>query len=380
MSLTSILKKESGRTNLKKWFTNTFPNPGLKEKIEIKVNPKQPHHSYAGEIGTAFDYLFRFNLERINKKTVQSRGSLVAESGLDNIFICQLQNTQNITIGYYKDRVVNRIEFETYLLTEFENAKKNYKKFIKDGKLTNDIIKSSILLAKLDVSARTRFIDSNLDKIEKEKIIELEELFNIVPWDKFITKNSCILNPTFGDGSRLVGGADADLILDNTLIDIKTNKNLKIERKDLNQIIGYHLLSVIGGIDGKIKTEIQNIGIYFARFGYLWQMPLTDYCELKHFTQLANEFTQLVKDRNLELIKNERPQRTKLIYPVNEYTIDENDFKCPFCESTSFIKHGKNLTTFRYKCKSCNSSFTSTIDTSASSEEWKKNRHLLDEF
>jgi hypothetical protein len=32
------------------------------------------------------------------------------------------------------------------------------------------------------------------------------------------------LNPDFGFASKLVGGADADIVLDSTLIDIKTVK------------------------------------------------------------------------------------------------------------------------------------------------------------
>jgi uncharacterized protein YprB with RNaseH-like and TPR domain len=51
--------------------------------------------------------------------------------------------------------------------------------------------------------------------------------------------------------------------------------------------------------------------------------------------------------------------------PKPEYVIDKNDFKCPFCESKNFNKHGMARGKFRYKCKSCDKSFTSTINTTA---------------
>lgn len=318
MSLTSILRNKY-RRNIKDWFRYHFPNPGLGDKLDIVVSPKQIHSSYAGEIGTAFDYLVRFNLERINKETFISKDYWVAELGLELVLRpFQLSKEEIISIGYYRDRQVNREKFMDFLESEFQQAKKRYEKFIKDGRLTKDLIKSSIFLAKLDVKYRTGITDANLDNIETDKVDELKKLFAIVPWDKLTAKKRCILNPTFGKGSLLVGGADADLIIDNTLIDIKSSKNLKLKRRDLNQIIGYHLLSIIGGINGKKTPKIKQIGIYFARYGHIWQMPLSDYYNPKDFEKFADEFVKLIKDPSLELIE------------PTEHTIDENDFKWDF--------------------------------------------------
>lgn len=86
----------------------------------------------------------------------------------------------------------------------------------------------------------------------------------------FSPKKKIILNPTFGEGSTLVGGADADLIIDNTLIDIKTTKDLKISRPIFNQLIGYYLIYLIGGIDNHKDVNIENLGIYFSRYNVLW--------------------------------------------------------------------------------------------------------------
>lgn len=300
MSLVSILR-DKRRQNIKNWFKHNFPNPGLKDKLDILI--PQTHSSYAGEIGTAFDYLFRFNIERINKKTLTNKNNWIAENGLKRIFlIFELSKEKKISIGYNSNRQVDRLKFKNFLEKEFEQSKKNYNKFIFDGKMTDDLIKSAIFLAKLDITYRKGFIDSNLDNIEIDKINELKELFAIVPWDKFQAKDICFLNPSFGKGSSLVGGADADLIIDNVLIDIKSSKNLKIERNDLNQIIGYYLLSIIGGIDGKKNHPLNEIGIYFARFGYLWKIPLSYYCKPKDYHKHTVEFSQLVNDKSLELI------------------------------------------------------------------------------
>ncbi|GAF76488.1 unnamed protein product, partial [marine sediment metagenome] len=208
-------------------------------------------------------------------------------------------------------------------------------------------------------------IDANLDKFEPEKIEELEKLFNCVPWDKFKAKKHCILNPTFGKGSGIVGGADADLIIDDVLIDIKSSKNIEIKRRDLNQIIGYYLLSLIGSINGKEKSKIKKIGIYFARYSHFWECPLSNYFDKKEYERLADEFVKLIKDWNLQLVNSEIfKTRNKSTYTFSTYEINENDFKCPYCESKYFIRQGQSSAgKFRYKCRDCNRSYSSNIET-----------------
>ncbi len=194
MSLTSILKREKGRINLKDWFRFHFPNPKLNVKKDILVKPYPSLGNYSGEIGTAFDYLFRFNLERINKIKLQENKCWVAESGYEELIKkIEANKDKNITIGYNRDKQVNKLKFKKFIIKEFEDAKTNYNNFIKNGVLTHNLIKSSIILAKLDLIIRIGKIDANFDSIEKERILELEELFNIVTWKFFKTTDFAYL-------------------------------------------------------------------------------------------------------------------------------------------------------------------------------------------
>ncbi len=81
-----------------------------------------------------------------------------------------------------------------------------------------------------------------------------------------------ILNPNF-DGSVDVGGADADLILDNCLIDLKTTINPKISKLFLYQILGYVML------DYSDEYRIDKVGFYFSRQGQTIQWPVSDLLE-----------------------------------------------------------------------------------------------------
>jgi hypothetical protein len=50
---------------------------------------------------------------------------------------------------------------------------------------------------------------------------------NYIPALKeFTSTKQCVMNPTFGDSSKDIGGADADIIIDDTIIHV--NKNFQI--------------------------------------------------------------------------------------------------------------------------------------------------------
>ena len=65
----------------------------------------------------------------------------------------------------------------------------------------------------------------------------------------------------FGLAGNMVGGADADWVIDHTLWDMKTTKNpAKTAETDMKQIIGYALLDIAD------QHKITNVGLYYPRF------------------------------------------------------------------------------------------------------------------
>jgi len=79
-----------------------------------------------------------------------------------------------------------------------------------------------------------------------------------------------VLNPTFA-GSPDVGGADADLVIDGCLIDIKATVNPKLDPDFLYQLAGYLLL------DYDDQLHIDTVGIYMARQGMLFTWSVADF-------------------------------------------------------------------------------------------------------
>jgi hypothetical protein len=169
---------------------------------------------------------------------------------------------------------------------------RSYLKSRRDQKPGGELIRAAIDLAQLDLVYRIGLLD--LQPIEEAMVEDVGNMLALVRPEDFRAKRTCLLNPTFGAASVLVGGADGDLFIDGTLVDLKVNKNLEMGRDIFNQLVGYYCLSCIGGIDG-CRGRITCIAAYFARFGVLHRLPVDSFVEasrlpvyLKWFKATAN--------------------------------------------------------------------------------------------
>jgi tRNA splicing endonuclease len=281
MSLTSFLDLN----DVKEKFKQEFSKPSFKLNGKLLAPPKTNRHSWIGE---AFDYLLRFYLKRIYSQTIET--TWVAEHGFNDLCLEEIEEKND----------ENLIELGSQII---KNAKNNYEKYLNNGKIDRELIKSSLELSQMDIIIRADRIVKNFGKIDQileiEKDIEdLENLLSIIPKNELQPKGICILNPTFGKASELVGGADADLIIDNMLIDIKTIKELKFEQKHLNQLIGYYILYKIGGIDEAPKNlNIDTLGIYYSRYGILLKIPVKDIIDETKLPKFMRWFKRKAKEK-----------------------------------------------------------------------------------
>lgn len=98
-------------------------------------------------------------------------------------------------------------------------------------------------------------------KVSIADLCEMSSLF--YDTQKELLERPCVLNPVFA-GSAEIGGADADLIVDRCLLEIKalTDPIKSSHRRQLiYQLLGYALL------DYDNEFGIEEVGIYFARQG-----------------------------------------------------------------------------------------------------------------
>jgi hypothetical protein len=253
MSLTSFLEQNA---DVRAQFLAHFWKPEFRTKVPLLAPPLTTSHGLAG---TAFDYLLRFSIEKLNPNTTAS--PWVAEEGLAAVRVFCSR-----TIATKGERCL-------------DEGKKRYRAFLRSSRTLPPpaLIEAAVWLATLDTVHRCGFTSPKMfEPAPRVLVKDLRAMLSLVRPEHFRAKQRCVLNPTFGRGSVLVGGADGDLIMDDTLIDVKTSKHLVFDREFFNQIAGYYVLSCIGGVDDCAKAEIKHLAIYYPRYGYLHRIAVAD--------------------------------------------------------------------------------------------------------
>jgi hypothetical protein len=250
MSLTSILESDRARAVLK----GLIRNPGSRPKPRVRV----PRVAASPQrVGTAFDYALRFGLAARYPVHIDH---LVAETAL-----ARLEGTPSLQ------------EHVGLARRQRDEAAGILRALPRQTALGAKAADACYRLASLDAVWRARNTEQLYQSVSSEEIKELQALYGIVPWDQFQPEQRLILNPTFLIGSRLVGGADADILLDNVVLDVKTIKDQALSVGLVRQLVGYALLANQYGITGlDDRPSFARLGVYFSRAGVLHRFDLAE--------------------------------------------------------------------------------------------------------
>jgi hypothetical protein len=273
MSLTSFLKNDG---ELRILIDETFEKPQLSIEAPRLAEPQTANYAL---IGTAFDYVLRFRLERYYDG-VESR-PWVAHQGL--------------AIAEMTDMDADTATGESLqeLLT---NAEELHKEYLETGEMTDELLAATLDLARLDWIYRSMQVSDEFGQADEGDINDLRRLLEILPEDEFLNSETVFLNPTFGSASELVSGADADLVLDNTLVDIKTVKEAKLKAEYWRQLIGYAILADISSDELDDMPQFTQVGIYFSRHGVLWTTPSSRIYEHEKYEQFKRWFEERAEE------------------------------------------------------------------------------------
>lgn len=151
MSLTSFLKNK----DVKSAFERAFKKPQFDLQAELLAPPLTNNYAL---VGTAFDYLLRFYIKRLNPDVIEHRW--ISESALGYL----LMGTHGMPIDY---EIIEKVE------KTIQYAKKAYSEYINTGIMNHDLFKAVLLLAQIDsvyregarAIYRNGFLDeSNIDE------------------------------------------------------------------------------------------------------------------------------------------------------------------------------------------------------------------------
>ncbi|WP_309127606.1 hypothetical protein [Microbacterium sp.] len=252
---------------LRQLFDKLFPNT---RDVQASYRQGQPRllveggTANPGTLGAAFDYATRFALDILYDAPLARAPFLDEPDALSNIDAVIMAAQIAQLIG---DRTtVFRASWALGLLTEV------YRVGLLPGSPLRGLIDAGRMHAQdLLESAPPDALDqlTKMDAIARERLLPH-------------LRHPLELGPTF-DGSALCS-ADADVIADGLLLDLKTALGGKVRgpggRADylkashLRQLIGYLLL------DRSDAYGIDRVGIYSARFGHLVIWPVADVLEM----------------------------------------------------------------------------------------------------
>ncbi|MFH0978977.1 MAG: hypothetical protein V1837_06795 [Candidatus Woesearchaeota archaeon] len=222
----------------------------MRERKAIIASPLTTNFSL---VGTAFDYLLRFYVQKNNVKTISN----------------EWISTKLLNFTKYMGSTGKEIR------SMLKQAKINYKEYLKKD-ISDDLLRSCLLLAKIDNIQRSAGELPTSFLVDEKDMQDLKNLYYAIP-DEVFKSDTCVLNPTFGPASIMLGGADADLIIGDTLVDIKTTVDFTFTKSYFLQLVGYYILNKIGKVEGNDKKiQVNNLGIYYSRYGYLFKFGVKE--------------------------------------------------------------------------------------------------------
>jgi hypothetical protein len=170
------------------------------------------------------------------------------------------------------------------------------------------VYRSRRVSSEFDTLLRRSKVEGLISGVRSEMVQDISQLSSAFVADaQELFKSNSILNPTF-EGSPDVGGADADMIVDKTLIEFKCTSKLDASelRKDALQLLGYVLLDYGG------KFAVSDLLVYLPRQRFSWRMPIWKLVLapeavqeiLKHGdTPKMEEVSEQLRERRLEFRK-----------------------------------------------------------------------------
>lgn len=269
MSVTSFV----ARKEVKERFRQVVNMPAVPDSSVLVASSLTPPQ--ARLTGTAFDYLMRYTVARLYQPPQSADERFVAEGALQHL---------DAKLAKQKKKFIEEVHEELWMYSY-------------GGKLSRALCEQCIRLARLDGVYRSRGMGIDvLDVFDPIVVDELEALVAVVDLKLFKGFDFAYLNPTFGIASHLIGGADADFVLDDMVVDVKTTQNLKPKPEDIFQQICYVLLCNLGGLGctGTKWPPLRRIGFYRSRYGRFMSWPVEDLVDAKQFPPFVKWFEESI--------------------------------------------------------------------------------------
>jgi hypothetical protein len=231
-------------------------------------------------VGAAYEMWFRFHLQKLHQ--------IQKDVGLN----------ENMKYGLLKYKQDNPLDFDSKK-EKVISAWAFCTDYIHQERVNNRVLLESCM----ELGLMDLYYHGNVMLGYTEQ--ELYELYRLIQYAypyvvKTFIGGNFHCNPDFGRWGLAMEGADADIILDDLLFDIKTVTQNGYDERFIgytHQIIGYYCLAQLEGN----YPDIQKLGIYFARHNQLIYFHIDDLKNQFDFKAFLEAFRELYEPSYVKL-------------------------------------------------------------------------------
>lgn len=295
MALVYLVKDPDIRRHFEPLLADLPRPPDVAVKVPL-------HRKGAGPlVGTAFDYAVRFELQRRYPNAVTR--SWCAEGAIAKNGFGLTGPIDDTGLGAAKNDLTAR------WATIIRDARAAVSAYVADQSIglssREEVVGHALRLGRIDPFVRGNYLDPEPERVEPDDVADILEMMDIVPWDQLGSSTLLWLNPTFGNFSRRVGGADADIIAGDRLLDLKTT-SVPTHTEDLRQLLGYLILARAARTEDQSFPIIGNIGAYHGRHGHLWYVPVVDLTSHPAFAVAEERFFERATELAIGVAERDR--------------------------------------------------------------------------
>ena len=286
MSLTRYVKRPEVRDKIKP----LRPPPPRKIPAPIRAEPRSSRQNSSRQtvVGVAFDYLIRFELQR--RAPHATARQWVAETAAEMLERGERVLTEVDWSGEWTGGSEVRASPREVVDAAKAAVASHLKAEAPDWRHLAGIAAHAIRLAKLDSVVRALAFNPGFVGADFADVEDLLDMLEIVPWDSLVRDETLMLNPILGESSRMIGGADADLISGDLLVDFKTTTKQAMNPTELDQLFGYFLLARNERKADPDFPEIRRVGLYFCRHGHLSTWDVSQWTGHPEFLSIEDWF------------------------------------------------------------------------------------------
>ena len=296
-----------------------------KEAFSQSYNLCVPANSRSDMSSTLVELAFRY----IAKILVSAYCNNISCNPFENCIASRsIENLKWRINGEYFDELKERFDYGVMRVTDY----------IETGEDSSEnIVQHCWFFAKLDICYRRGAVPSDIGQFfqpatddEVKEVLDLAMKFRRSFIPSVIKPTSrIILNPGFGFGEHLIGEVDCDMIIDNTIVDLRADVGHSLPYEKVAKSLVYYLLTELNSEFNDTENDyfVKQLAFYSGRYGeteilFIEDMNGNELNKALEKIIIATEAKYKVKKHNIDEIEEVKPPTRKT---ERENFLDEYD-------------------------------------------------------